>query len=76
MPNMTLSIPEDLHAMIQRHPEVSWSAVARKAMWEYARKMELLDQLTETSDLTEVDVEELGKEIKKAVRRRHDEAST
>lgn len=75
MANMTLSIPEDLHAVVRRHPEVSWSAVAREAMWAYARKLELLDQLTASSELTEADVAELGKEIKKAIRRRHDEAN-
>jgi hypothetical protein len=74
MPNMTLSIPEDLHAVIRKHPEVSWSAVAREAMWEYARKMQLLDTLTAASNLTDADVDELAKQIKKAVRRRDDEA--
>ena len=74
MTNMTLAIPEDLHAVVRRHPEVSWSAVAREAMWAYARKLDLLDQLTAGSELTEADVQALGKEIKKAVRRRHDEA--
>lgn len=74
MTSMTLAIPEDLHALVRRHPEVSWSAVAREAMWAYARKLDLLDQLTAGSELTEADVEELGKEIKKAIRRRHAEA--
>lgn len=76
MTSMTLSIPEDLHAVVRRHPEVSWSAVAREAMWAYARKLELLDQLTAGSELTDADVETLGKEIKAAVRRRHAEAET
>lgn len=71
MPNMTLAIPDDLQAVIRRHPEVSWSAVARDAMWAYARKMQLLEQLTAGSELTEDDVERLGREIKKAVARRH-----
>lgn len=61
----------DLQAVIRRHPEVSWSAVAREAMWAYARKMQLLDHLTAGSELTEEDVERLGREIKKAVGRRH-----
>jgi len=76
MTSMTLAIPEDLHALVRLHPEVSWSAVAREAMWAYARKLDLLDQLTAGSELTEADVEELGKEIKKAIRRRHAEAET
>lgn len=71
MPNMTLAIPDDLQTVIRRHPEVSWSAVAREAMWAYARKVQLLDELTAGSEMTEDDVERLGREIKKAIGRRH-----
>lgn len=68
---MTLAVPEDLQAVIRRHPEVSWSEVARRAMWEYARKVELLDQLTAGSNLTDADIEDLGKKIKSEIRKRH-----
>jgi hypothetical protein len=71
MPNITLAVPEDLHAMLKRHPEVSWSEVARRAMWEYARKLELLDKLTAGSTLTEQDIEDVGKQVKAAIRKRH-----
>lgn len=71
MPNMTLAIPDDLQAVIREHPEISWSAVAREAMWAYARKVQLLDQLTAGSNLTDDDVERLGREIKKAIAKRH-----
>lgn len=73
MPNMTLSIPTDLHKTIKRHPHVSWSAVARDAMRAYARKLELLETITEDSELTEDDLQELGKQIKAAIRQRHEE---
>ena len=75
MPNMTLSIPAELHAMIKRRPEVSWSAVARDAMWAYARKLELLDELTKDSQLTEQDVLDIGKRVKAAIRKRHEAES-
>lgn len=75
MPNMTLSIPADLHETIKRHPHISWSAVARDALRSYARRLELLDALTQDSDLTEEDLEELGKKIKASIRRRHEAGS-
>ena len=59
---MTLSIPEDLHQLIKEHNEVRWSEIARRAMWDYAKKLELLDKLTENSELTEVDVKDNKKD--------------
>lgn len=71
MPSMTLAIPEDLHHMIKRHNEIKWSEIARRAMWDYAHKLEMLDKLIEKSQLTEDDVMELDKKIKKGIHKRH-----
>jgi hypothetical protein len=72
MPNMTLSIPEELYRVIKNHPEVKWSHVARKAMWEYAKKLELMDKLLEKSTLTEEDVIELDQFIKEELHKRYE----
>lgn len=53
MTNVTLAVPEELHKIMKNHPEIRWSEVARQAMWEYARKLELLNSITEKSKLTE-----------------------
>jgi hypothetical protein len=37
--------------------------VARQAMWEYAKKLELMDEVTKKSRLTEKDALELGRTI-------------
>ena len=71
MVNMTLAIPEDLHMIIKKHQDVKWSEVARQAIWERARKLELMDKLTSRSKLTEEDVEIIGNKIKHAIARRH-----
>ena len=67
MPTMTLAVPKELHEIIKKHNEVKWSEVARRAMWEYARKLEIMEKLTEDSKLTEKDVEEIDKAIKKTL---------
>lgn len=67
MVSMTLSIPEDLHQLIKKHTEIRWSEIARRALWDYARRIELLDDITSNSQLTEGDVDEISKELKKAV---------
>ncbi len=71
MVNMTLALPEELHSLIRRHQEVRWSEVAREAMWEHARKLELLEKLTANSKLTEEAAKEIGNKIKKEIAKRH-----
>jgi hypothetical protein len=70
MPNMTLAVPKDLHKIMKEHSEIKWSEVARRAMWEQARKLELLESLTGKSKLTKQDVEKIGKNIKMGLRKR------
>jgi hypothetical protein len=72
MPTMTLSVPDDLYAVIKHHNEIKWSVIARNAMWEYARKIRLVDTILEKSELTEKDAADIGKLIKKSIRKQHD----
>lgn len=72
MPTMTLSVPDDLYAVIKHYNEIKWSVIARNAMWEYARKIQLVDSILEKSELTEKDAAEIGKIIKKSIREQHD----
>ncbi len=66
MPTMTLSVPDDLYVVIKHHNEIKWSVIARNAMWEYARKIQLVDDILEKSELTEKDAAQIGKLIKKS----------
>ncbi len=71
MTNMTLAVSEDLHKIMQKHREVKWSEVARQALWQHAKKLELLDKLLSKSQLTEEDALDIGKRIKSSVAKRH-----
>ena len=71
MTNMTLAVPEDLKSVMDRHREVRWSEVARIAMWEHAKKLELMDKLVAKSKLSEKDAMEIGRKIKQEVAKRH-----
>jgi hypothetical protein len=71
MVNITLSIPEELHRIIKKHPEIKWSEVARQAMWDYARKLELLDEITSRSKLKENDAVEIAELVKKELAKRY-----
>ena len=46
MPNMTLALSDELHSVVKKHKEIKWSEIARRAMWEQARKLELMDAIT------------------------------
>lgn len=70
MPNMTLSIPEELHNIVKKHTEIKWSEIARRAMWTQARKLQLMDALVSKSKFTEKDVEELDHKIKAGLLKR------
>jgi predicted translin family RNA/ssDNA-binding protein len=74
MTNVTLAVPEELHRIMKNHPEIKWSEVARQAMWEYAKKLELLDSIATRSRLTEKQALEVGKAIKKDILRRYHNA--
>jgi hypothetical protein len=69
--NVTLAVPEELHEIMRRHPEIKWSEVARQAMWGYARKLELLDEIMKGSRFSEGDSIEIGEEVKRSVAERY-----
>jgi len=73
--NVTFAVPEELHEVMRRHPEIKWSEIARKAMWEYARKLELMERVASESRLSEKDVLELDKKVKAGIGRRYRDVS-
>ena len=66
MPNITLSIPEDLHERMKLHSEIRWSEVVRKSISDKIDDLEMLDKLTAGSKLTSKDVDEISKRIDRA----------
>ena len=71
MTNVTLAVSEDLHMIMQKHKDIKWSEVARQAMWEKARKLELMDKLLAKRALTEEDALEIGRKIKHGIAKKH-----
>ncbi|MDP4012936.1 MAG: hypothetical protein Q8R00_05015 [Candidatus Nanoarchaeia archaeon] len=72
MANITLTITEDLKSELQKHKEVNWSEVMRKAMKEHLRKLHIAEAIASKSKLTQKDVDELDKLIKKGIAKAHD----
>jgi predicted CopG family antitoxin len=71
MPNITISVSEELYTTIKKHRQVRWSEVARRAMELYAKKLSLLDKFLKNSEMTEEDAIEIGRKIKHGMAKRH-----
>jgi len=50
MPNITVSIPEELYKKMKRYSEVKWSEVVRKALTEYIARLEVMERGVVSSD--------------------------
>ena len=70
MPNITLSIPKELQDVIKKHPEIRWSEVARQAITDFAKKVEMMEKIARKSKLTERDALSIADRIKSAWKRK------
>jgi len=71
MPNMTLSLPEDVYKIVKNHKEVRWSEIARRAIEDYAKKIALLNAMTAQSDLSEEDIMTLDTKVKSGIQQHY-----
>ncbi len=67
MPNITLSIPKEIHEIMKNHREIRWSEVARAAMIMQIKKLALAESIASKSKLTMKDVHEINAKIKKGM---------
>ncbi len=70
MPNITLSLPNELHKFVKKHNEINWSEIARRAISTQAKKIKLMEKLVENSEFSEEDINDLDKKIKKGLYKR------
>ena len=71
MPNITLSLPSELHRFIKKHNEINWSEIARRAISTQAKKIQLMEHLVKNSEFTEKDIDELDNKIKAGLLKRY-----
>jgi len=67
MPNVTLSIPVDLHSKMKKRSEIRWSEIIRKSISQKIEDLEMMDKLTSKSKLTKKDVDEIAQKIDSSV---------
>jgi len=74
MPNITLSVPEELKKELDSLSEINWSESIRKFLSEKVKRallLKKLDKILENSELTEEDCLRLGDKLKERVWKRH-----
>lgn len=74
VPNITLTVPEDLHRKMKAHPEIRWSQVVRRVLVRRIEDLERMDALAKRSSLRIEDVDELAHLVKEGLRRRYQRA--
>lgn len=73
MVSLTLSVPEEMKAEMEDHPEINWSEVARQSIERKLAELRFLEEFAADSDLTEADAVELGRELKAQMAERYEE---
>lgn len=71
MPNITLTVPPDLHRKMKAHPEIKWSEVVRRIIAKRIDDLEAMDAIARRSRLTPRDVAELDHMVKRGLLRRY-----
>jgi len=75
VPTITVNVDDDLKERMEKHPEINWSEVTRQAIQEKIETLEVMEELTSESELTESDVQEIAHKINESGRTHIDEES-
>ena len=67
MVNLTLSLSDELKRNMERHLDIKWSEVARRAIENKLKEIEIEERILSKSKLTMKDVEEISNKIKKEI---------
>ena len=71
MSKLMFQVPDDVGETLSRHPEIPWDSIVSEAIWQYAKKLDLLDRLTAQSTLTPNDVKDLDRIIKQDILKKY-----
>lgn len=67
MPNITLSVPEELHKKMKKHSDIRWSEVVRRTIAQRVEDLERVEGIARKSKLSQKDADEIAHKINKEV---------
>lgn len=68
---LSVPLPADVKKQMDRHSEIKWVEVARKAIVEKLELLERMDALLAESQFTEKDAVRHGRKVNQGVLKRH-----
>jgi len=70
MPNLTISLPNELHRFVKDHREIKWSEIVRRSIEEYSKRILAFERTVgkKTRRELDVEVEELLKKARKSIK--------
>ena len=71
MPDITFQIPTEFIKILSNHPEIKWDRIVTESLWNYAKKLRLMDKIASKSKLSSRDVNVLDKSIKAGMMSRY-----
>lgn len=70
MTSLTLSVSKELKKLMDAHPEINWSEVARQSIMQKIVLLDRMNKLFKNSKLTEADAIRLGRKVNKRIAQR------
>lgn len=74
MPKVTFDIPSEVNEVILKYSEINWNKVISDTLWNYVKKIKLVDSITSKSKLTDKDVEAIDHAIKADLLKKYQKA--
>jgi hypothetical protein len=71
MSKLSIEVSTELKELLARLPKTQWEPVAERALWQFASRVKLADQLASRSKLTESAATYIGRAVKAGLRRRY-----
>jgi hypothetical protein len=67
MTSLTLSVSKELKKLMDEHPEINWSEVARQSIIQKLTLLDKMDKLLAKSNLTEKDAIAIGRRANRRI---------
>jgi hypothetical protein len=71
MASVTFQVPSEVRKILAKYPKIKWDKVVADTLWNYARKLRLMDKISVKSKLSSQDIDDLNKEIKAGLWKRY-----
>ncbi len=75
MPEIVVSIPEELNQEMKEFPEVNWSFTVNRLIKEEFDRLVHLKKIVSKSELAESDVKELSAKVSQSLAKRYEQMS-